>query len=80
MKIKIAVLCIALCTMLTGCNLQPVDTTWSYERAFIKLPNGECVEGKVESWKDFENSDQLQVKVNDKTYLTHSTNVVMISE
>ena len=80
MKIRFIMVLATLCVMLTGCNVQMVDTTWSYEKGIIKLPNGECVEGKVESWKDFENSDQIQVKMGDKTYLTHISNVVMISE
>lgn len=66
---------------LAGCgNMQLVDTTYSFERAIVSLPNGEVVEGKLDSWKDYENSDQIQVKINGKTYLIHSSNVVLISE
>ena len=54
--------------------------TYSYEYAIIALPNGEIVEGKVTSWTDFEDGDQLQVKIDGKTYLVHSSNVVLISE
>jgi len=66
--------------VLAGCNKQMVDLTYSYEYAIIALPNGEIVEGKVTSWTDFEDGDQLQVKINGKTYLVHSSNVVLISE
>ena len=65
--------------ILAGCNKQMVDLTYSYEYAIIGLPNGEVVEGKVSSWKDFEDGDQLQVKIDGKTYLVHSSNVVLIS-
>jgi hypothetical protein len=66
--------------MFTGCNQQIFDTTWSFERAIIFLPDGEKIEGKVTSWKDFESSDMIQVVIDGNTYLTHSTNVILISE
>ena len=65
---------------LTGCNKQMVDLTYSYERAIICLPNGEIVEGRVSSWTDFEDGDQIQVRIEGKTYLVHSSNVVLISK
>ena len=73
------VLLIAL-LVVSGCNKQMVDLTYSYEYAIIGLPNGEVVEGKVTSWTDFEDGDQIQVKINGKTYLVHSSNVVLISD
>ena len=66
--------------ILAGCNKQLVDLTYSYEYAIIALPNGEIVEGKVTSWTDFEDGDQIQVKIDGKTYLVHSSNVVLISK
>ena len=66
--------------LLSGCNKQLVDLTYSYEYAIIALPNGEVVEGKVTSWTDFEDGDQLQIKIDGKTYLVHSSNVVLISK
>ena len=66
--------------VLAGCNKQMVDLTYSYEYAIIALPNGEVVEGRVSSWTDFEDGDQLQVKIDGKTYLVHSSNVVLISD
>jgi hypothetical protein len=73
-------LMLALAGLLSGCNRQVVDLTYSYERAIICLPNGEIVEGKVQSWKDYDNSDQIQVKINGTTYLVHSSNIVLIAE
>lgn len=86
-KLAILVLAIALAVFagiaistLTSCNVQMIDTTWSFERAVISLPNGDAVEGEVVSWLDYKNSDMVQVTIDDKTYLTHSANVVLISE
>ena len=66
--------------LLAGCNKQLIDTTYSFDRAIISLPNGEIIEGKIQSWKDFDDGAQVQVKINEKTYLVHSINVVLISE
>ena len=63
-----------------GCNMQMLDTTYSYEYAYIALPNGEVVEGAVNSWADYEDSDAVQVVINGKTYLTHYENVVLVSD
>ena len=78
-KFLALVLAVLFVVAMTGCNKQMVDLTYSYEYAIIGLPNGEVVEGKVSSWTDFEDGDQLQVKINGKTYLVHSSNVVLIS-
>jgi hypothetical protein len=64
----------------TSCNQQVFDTTYKFNKVVICLPNGEIIEGECKSWLDFENSDMIQVKVGDKTYLTHITNVCLISE
>jgi len=76
----LAVIAVLTACLLSGCNKQMVDLTYSYEYAIIGLPNGETVEGKVSSWTDFEDGDQLQVKIDGKTYLVHSSNVVLISD
>lgn len=75
--VSLAVICIVL---LSGCNQQIVDTTWSFDKAIIYRQDGTIIEGEVTSWKDFENSDMVQVKIGDTTYLTHSSNVILIHE
>lgn len=65
----------------TGCgNYQVFDTTRTFNRAIIELPNGYVIDGEVESWRDYENSDQIQVKIKGTTYLVHSSDVALISE
>lgn len=72
---------IMIAAMFCGCgNMQILDTTYSYEYAYIALPNGEWVEGKPTSWIDYEDSDVVQVVIDGKTYLTHYENVVLISD
>lgn len=77
--ILVVVIAAALLLMVS-CNKQMVDMTYSYEYAILSLPNGEIVEGRVSSWTDYEDGDQIQVKIDGKTYLVHSSNIVLISE
>ena len=79
-KLAIIVSSIILAVYLAACNKQVVNLTYSYERAIVSLPNGEIVEGKVQSWTDFEDGDQIQVKIDGVTYLLHASQVVLISE
>ena len=57
----LAIILILSVALLSGCNKQMVDLTYSYEYAIIGLPNGETVEGRVSSWTDYVDGDQLQV-------------------
>ena len=67
--------------MLVGCGNRTVfDTTYTFDRAILSLPDGTIVEGKVQSWTDYEDGDQIQVKINGTTYLVHSEDCVLIAE
>ena len=55
-----------------------IDTARRFDWVQIAMPDGGVVEGTVESWRDYENSDQLQVTIDGTTYLTHAANVVLI--
>lgn len=79
-KLVAALLVLGVLTSLTGCNKQIIDTTFSYNYAIVALGNGETVEGKIQSWKDYDDGDQIQVKIDGKTYLVHSMNITLISE
>lgn len=79
-KLLVAMMLGVMSVALMGCNKQVFDTTYSYERAILCLPNGEVIEGKVQSWTDFADGDQIQVKIDGKQYLIHSEDIVLISE
>lgn len=82
----VALIFVILILSLTGCNsvvgnMQVFDTTFQFDYAVICLPSGEVIRGEVESWKDYNDSDQLQVKLkNGKTYLTHAANVILTND
>lgn len=74
MAILVTILVVTCCS----CNMQVFDVTYRYDYAYVYLPNGKVVEGKVDSWCDYE-SDAVQVVINGTTYLTHYSNVVLVS-
>ena len=79
MKKKFLALAVICTLLLTGCNRQIVDVNYKFDRAIISLPDGEIIEGKIDSWRDYE-GDQIQVKIDGKTYLVHSTDIVLIKD
>lgn len=79
-KLIILVLAVAMIFTFVGCNKQILDTTYTFDRAIISLPNGTIVEGKIDSWTDYEDGDQIQVKINGVTYLVHSGDIVLIND
>lgn len=79
-KLIVILIVIILVLTMTACNRQIFDTTWSFEKAIIFLPDGSSIEGDIESWTDFDGSDMIQVKIDGKQYLTHSANAILISE
>lgn len=78
-KIKVALITVVLSAVLMGCNKQIVDLTYTYNYAIIQLPNGEVIEGKIQSWTDYE-GEQLQIKIDDVIYLCSSYNCVLMNK
>lgn len=79
--ILIALLLISI-LMMTGCSLGNrqigLDFKQSFDEAIIILHNGEMIEGKIDNWRDFEESDVVQVTIEGITYLTHYSNVILM--
>jgi len=61
-------------------NKQIFDTTYNFQKAVLSLPDGTVISGKVDSWRDYDDGDQIQVKIDGTTYLVHSSNIVLVSE
>lgn len=81
MKKKILAALLLTMTLLSGCgNKDMWDTVYTYDRAIILLQDGTVVDGKVESWSDYEDGDQIQVKIDGNVYLVHSSNITLIQE
>ena len=74
-KIGALILMLVIATVtLAGKDVQ----TFTY--AYIILDGQEIAKGAITQWRDYENSDVVQVLVNGKYYLTHYSNVVMIAD
>lgn len=68
---------IVLVLMLTACNKQLIDLDLKYTRAYIKIGE-EWRDVEIKSWKDYDNGEQLQIKLNDDTViLTSSINCIL---
>lgn len=78
-KIIAIVMCLMMAVNLVGCgNYVMFETQSEFKYAIIKLPNGEIVQGEVESWTDY-GSERMQVKFKDgNTYMTYLQNVVLM--
>ena len=75
----IAAASLAFCLAGFG-NRQVLDTNFYFNRAIISMPDGTVVDGIVQSWKDFDDGDTIQIKIDDVTYLTHISNVVLMTD
>jgi len=90
-KIAIIVLIVVMIGMLfvlsscsdphkTGNRITGGKDVQTFTYCYVVLGGKEIVRGSITNWRDYENSDTVQVLVNGKYYLTHYTNVVMIAD
>lgn len=52
--------------------------TFTY--AYIRLGEKDIVEGYITQWRDYDDSDAVQIMIDGKYYLTHYSCVVMIAD
>ena len=80
-RIAFAIMLIVMAFALCACgNRDMWDTAHTFDRVIVQLADGSVIEGKCQNWRDYENSDMMQVKVDGKTYLIHSVNCTLIAE
>lgn len=80
--IMAVLLAIALC----GCQIKHGNRiiegkdvqTFTY--AYVRLGDKDIAEGYVTQWRDYNNSDVVQVLINGKFYLTHYSCVVLVAD
>ena len=77
-KIMLIALIALSMALLASCNKQIIDTTYQYNYAYIDVSGAYRVQGAVESWTDYQDGDQIQVKIDGVTYLVHSENVTLV--
>ena len=75
---KLLILPILACCICTGCNRQIFDTTWKYDTAVVRWPDGAMKTIKISSGRDYE-GEQVQITDRDgNVYLLSSFNTVLI--
>lgn len=90
-NIKIAIIAIALaCSLLlfagceslhkTGNRITGGADVQTFTYCYIVLGGQEIARGNITQWRDYDDSDTVQVLVDGKFYLTHYTNVVMVAD
>ena len=83
MKTKLLIILLALNTMfvLGGWGNREIwDTNYTFNRAIVRLADGTVVDGKCQSWIDWDDCDMIQVKIDGNTYYIHGSNVSLIKE
>lgn len=73
----VSVLCLFGCG--TAYNYDTLDTQYHFDRAIIRLPDGQTISGNVDRWRDFDNNSLLQITINGVTYLVHAENATLIA-
>ena len=64
----------------TGNRITAGRDVQTFTYAYVRLGDKDIVEGYITQWRDYENSDVVQVLINGKYYLTHYSCVVMIAD
>ena len=84
--ILIVILLICCVVLFSGCEMKMGNRITSgrdvqtFTYAYVVLGGQKVAEGSVTQWRDYDNSDTVQVLINGKFYLTHYTNVVLIAD
>ena len=64
----------------TGNRITGGSDVQTFTYAYIVLDGQEIAKGAITQWRDYDNSDVVQLLINGKFYLTHYSNVVMIAD
>lgn len=72
---KKILICAGLGIFLSGCTRAP-----QFNSAIVALNDNKIIEGTVNSWITYDINNQIQITIDGTTYLTHSSNVILIAE
>lgn len=64
----------------TGNRITGGKDVQTFTYCYVVLDGQEITRGSITQWRDYDNSDTVQVLVNGKYYLTHYSNVVLIAD
>lgn len=78
-KIIIILLCVVMCTMLSGCTLRDVykpESDYSTTYAMVIMPDGSIVKGKCNAFTRI-SSEYAMVKINGVKFYTNEWRIVI---
>lgn len=78
--ITAAVILCACAPVQTGNRVIAGKDVQTFTYAYIKLGDQTIVEGYINQWRDYDDSDTVQIMIDGKYYLTHYSCVVMIAD
>lgn len=67
-------------TIKTGNRIVGGKDVQTFTYAYIRLGDKDIAEGFVTQWRDYEDSDAVQVMINGNYYLTHYSCVVLVAD
>ena len=68
------------CEFKSGNRITGGKDVQTFTYCYVVLGDQEVVRGAVTQWRDYSNSDVVQVLVKGKYYLTHYSNVVLVAD
>jgi len=78
---------VAMALAMTACDTATTGNraVWgkdvqTFTYAYIRLGDKDIVEGYITQWRDYDDSDVVQIMIDGKYYLTHYSCVVMIAD
>lgn len=86
-KFALAMILVLCVIVLAGCDeiktgnrVTAGKDVQTFTYAYVSLDGKEIVRGFITQWRDYENSDVVQVMIDGKYYLTHYSNVIMVAD
>lgn len=86
-KVLLVLVLVAMILMMTACGTGTTGNraVWgkdvqTFTYAYIRLGEKDIVEGYITQWRDYDDSDVVQIMIDGKYYLTHYSCVVMIAD
>ena len=67
-------------TIKTGNRIVGGKDVQTFTYAYVRLGEKDIAEGFVTQWRDYEDSDTVQVMINGNYYLTHYSCVVLVAD
>lgn len=76
----LTVLILCACSDHVGNRVISGQDVQTFTYAYIRLGDQTIVEGYISQWRDYSDSDVVQIMIDGKYYLTHYSCVVMIAD